>query len=141
MYLLKTVIILTLFIFGFSSTSFAGVAVIVHPSNTSVVDQWQIRRMFLDKLHKFPNGRVTIPLDLPTGNATRTLFYEKVIKKNESEVNAYWSRMLFSAKGKPPKVVSTSAMVKELVAENPNLLAYINSDDVDSSVKVLLVVD
>ena len=49
--------------------------------------------------------------------------------------------MLFSSKGKPPKVLDDAASVKEIVATNPNTIGYVNSSDVDDTVRVILEIE
>ena len=61
--------------------------------------------------------------------------------KSDFQIKAHWSRLLFSGKGKPPKVLDNDAAVKKWVAEHPKALGYINSSADDASVKVLYTVE
>jgi hypothetical protein len=54
-------------------------------------------------------------------------------------MNAYWARMLFTGRGQPPVESGDSAPIKRLIAENPNLIGYIDKKDLDVSVRSLLV--
>ena len=45
--------------------------------------------------------------------------------------------MLFSSKAKPPKVLADAEEVKAMIAKNPHAIAYIDSSDVDASIKVV----
>lgn len=116
----------------------ADIAVVVHPSNNVSLDEKSIRKIFLSKSKAFPDGKKVDVYDLPTGNQVRDLFREEIIRKSESRLNAYWARMLFSSKAMPPIVLSSAEEVKEMIASNPNGIAYIDSSDVDQSVKVVL---
>ena len=138
MKLFKTVFLSLLLTLGFSLPATAGVALIVNKDNANSLTANQVRKIYLGKTKAFPNGEEVIPLDLPSGDATRADFLKKVVKKDESALNSYWARMLFSSKGKPPKVLDDAASVKEIVANNPNTLGYIDSADVDDTVKVIL---
>ncbi|MEZ5435291.1 MAG: hypothetical protein R3E67_01295 [Pseudomonadales bacterium] len=53
-------------------------------------------------------------------------------------LNAYWSRMVFSGQGQPPKKVADDAAVLALVRANPNLIGYVDAVSLNNSVKVLL---
>lgn len=100
----------------------------------------QVADLFLGKVKTLPNGTVVVPVDLPEGSALRDEFYGKTCSKTAPQMKAYWSKMIFTGKGQPPKEVADSASVKKLVAENPNLIGYIDKSALDGSVKSLLVV-
>lgn len=113
------------------------VAVVVNPENQSLLNRSEIRKIFLGKEKAFSNGKTVSAYDLPEGNDNRALFVDKVLNKNESRLNAYWARMLFSSRAKPPKTVASAERIKEIISENINAIAYMNKDDVDDSVKVV----
>jgi ABC-type phosphate transport system substrate-binding protein len=78
------------------------------------------------------------PLDQPESSALRDDFYSKVTGKSAAQAKSYWAKLSFTGKGTPPKEAQNSADIKKQVAENPNLIGYIEKAAVDSSVKVLL---
>lgn len=117
---------------------FAEVAVVVHPSaGFDSLSEDDISRLFLGKAKSFPNGESAVPINQNEGEATRDKFNDAVVKKNASQLKAYWSQLVFTGKGTPPKDVGGSADVKKLVAANPNMIGYIDSSAVDGSVKVV----
>lgn len=132
-----TAIITSVFLLGMTS-ALAGVAVIVHPSNTSSLSESDIARIFLGKKKSFPSGSEALPIDQNEGSDSRSAFVSTVLKKNDQQIKAYWAQLLFTGKGTPPKSVGGDAEVKQLVAENPNLIGYIDAGSVDASVKVVL---
>lgn len=119
-----------------SATAWSGVAVVVNPANGNALSAKEISRIFLGKRKSFPNGSQAIPVNQVEGSPIRAAFNSTVLKKSPQQIKAYWAQLLFTGKGTPPKDVS-AAEVKKLVAENPNLIGYIDSADVDSSVKVV----
>ncbi|MCP4392683.1 MAG: phosphate ABC transporter substrate-binding protein [Alphaproteobacteria bacterium] len=115
-------------------------AIVVHPSNDSILVKSQLRKIYLGKSQTYPNGAHVIPLD----NSSKGLydyFLANVLRKNESNLNSYWSRMIFSGKGKPPKQVDGSADVLEIVSKNKSAIGYVKSDEVDGRVKVILTIE
>jgi ABC-type phosphate transport system substrate-binding protein len=98
----------------------------------------QAADIFLGKATSFPSGGQAIPIDQSEGSAIRDEFYTKVGGKSAAQVKAYWSKIIFSGKGQPPKEVADSAAVKKLIADNPNVIGYIDKGAVDGSVKVVL---
>lgn len=116
----------------------AEVAVIVHPSlGVSTLTESEVSRLFLGKVKDFPGGGQAVPINQDDGSAARDAFNEAICKKNSSQYKAYWSQLVFTGKGTPPKDVGKDAAVKALIAANPNMIGYVNSSVVDASVKVV----
>lgn len=125
-------------VFSFSTFCMAEVVVIVHPSlAVTSLDENDVSRLFLGKSRSFPNGDQAIPVNQSEGSAVRATFNETVCKKNASQYKAYWSQLVFTGKGTPPKEAADNAAVKALVAANPNMIGYVDSSVVDASVKVV----
>ena len=117
----------------------ADVAVIVNPaSGVTTLSASQAKALFLGKSHKFPNGNAAVPVEQEEGSATRSVFNKKVLKKSDTQVKAYWSKMVFSGKASPLKSLPDDAAVKAHVAANKDAVGYIDSSQVDDSVSVVL---
>jgi ABC-type phosphate transport system substrate-binding protein len=122
-----------------SASTYAETAIIVSKSNANTsMDSSTVSRIYLGKLSKFSNGEPAVPVDQSEGSATRDAFNGSVLGKSSSQLKAYWSRLIFTGKGTPPKEVGDDAAVKKLVAANPNMIGYIDSAAVDDTVKVVL---
>jgi ABC-type phosphate transport system substrate-binding protein len=121
-----------------SGFAMAEVAVIVHPSaGFSSLTEDDISRIFLGKSKSFPGGGQAVPVNQNEGSAARDKFNEAVCKKNSSQYKAYWSQLVFTGKGTPPKDIGDDAAVKAQVATNPNAIGYVDASAVDASVKVV----
>lgn len=121
-----------------SAVAFAETAVIVSASNgNNALDREIIERIFTGKSNSFPDGTQAIPVDQNEGNAAREAFNASVLGKSASQLKAYWSRLIFTGKGTPPKESGNDADVKDLVAKNPNVIGYVDASVVDGSVKVV----
>lgn len=126
--------------FFLMSSLYADVAIIVHKDNgNNKISQNEVSRLYLGKLKKFPNGTDAIPIDLSSG-AAKKHFYAKVVKKNDAQLRAYWSRIIFTGKGQPPRQESSEDSVVNLVGSNPNLIGYVDTSKVTDAVKVILTV-
>ena len=121
----------------FSFSSLASVAVIVNTANSAAIDEGDISRIFLGKVKKFSTGDKITIINLKFKQATRNEFEEKVLKKSASQVKAYWSKLMFSGKGKPPKELASDKDILAFVAANPGAIGYVAEGSVDSSVKVI----
>ena len=125
-------------LFGVSSLCLAEIVVIVHPSlAVTSLSEDDVARLFLGKSRSFPNGDQAIPVNQIEGSAIRATFNQTVCNKNASQYKAYWSQLVFTGKGTPPKEANDDTAVKALVAYNPSMIGYVDASVVDASVKVV----
>jgi len=115
----------------------AGVVVIVNPANTATLTPDDVQRLFLGKTKSYPGGGDAVAFNLKEG-AVRDAFNQGVLEKSESQVKAYWSQLVFTGKGTPPKEAADEDEMKKWVASNPAAIGYIDASKVDGTVKVAL---
>jgi ABC-type phosphate transport system substrate-binding protein len=84
-----------------------------------------------------PNGAKAVPIDLMEGSPTRDEFYAKFAAKSPAQCKAYWSKIIFTGRGQPPREASNDIELKKRLAENPNAIGYIDRNMLDDSVRVL----
>lgn len=121
-----------------SSLVSAEISVIVSNNNpNTTINQTMVSKIFLGKAKSFPDGSQAVPIDQDDGAAARGAFNSTVLGKSSSQLKSYWSRLIFTGKGTPPKQSGNDAAVKQLVADNPNIIGYVDSSAVDDSVKVV----
>lgn len=118
--------------------SSAEVSVIIGSANPNAsIASADITKIFLGKSKRFPDGSQAVPIDQDDGTPARESFNKKVLGKSASQLKSYWSRLIFTGKGTPPKPSGDDEAVKALIAKNPNMIGYIDSSSVDGSVKVV----
>lgn len=123
-----------------ASLASAEVVVIVNaasPISSASADD--IAQVYLGKRSEL-GGNDVVPVDQSEGNAPRGVFYDKVVQKNESQLTAYWSRLIFTGKGSPPKQVGGDADVVDAVAMDEEAVGYVDSSAVAEGVKVIYTV-
>ncbi|GJJ01362.1 hypothetical protein RugamoR64_19000 [Duganella rhizosphaerae] len=120
---------------GASLSAQAELAIIVNPQNPAT-------RMFPSQAAQFfLGGSVQFtPVEQAENSPLRAEFCKKVLEKSPAQVEAIWSKIVFTAKGKPPKEYKSSAEVKKAVADNVNAIGYIEKSAVDDTVKVVAIV-
>ena len=119
----------------------AELAVIVNVDNpTDSITVEELVNVFLGKSRQLAGGTKVIPIDQIEGEAARIEFYDKVVKKSPSQLNSYWSRLIFAGKGRPPYAVSDDREVLEFVSANPSMIGYVDMMSVDDTVKVILTI-
>lgn len=120
-----------------SFNTFADIAVIVNPANANALTDKDISRAFLGKMKTFADGQSIEPINSKSSNAARTEFEQKVLKKSSSQVKAYWSKLVFTGKGKPPQELASDSDILKAVASSANAIGYVDAKSVDGSVKVI----
>lgn len=115
----------------------AEVAVIINANNTDTLSADDINGIFLAKMKSFPSGSAAIPINQSSDSSATQAFNEQVLKKNSQQLKAYWSKLVFTGQGTPPKEVDNDAEVIKLVQANPSTIGYIDSSSVTAGVKVI----
>lgn len=119
----------------------ADLAVVVNAENpTDSITIEELVNVFLGRSRQLAGGTKVIPIDQMEGESARIEFYDKVVKKSPSQLNSYWSRLIFAGKGRPPYAVSNDQEVIEFVSANPSMIGYVDLTAVDDSVKVILTI-
>jgi ABC-type phosphate transport system substrate-binding protein len=113
------------------------VAVVSAKSAIKTLTPEQVADIFLGRVSRFPNGLLAVPIDLRDGSPERDEFYAKFTGKTPAQVKAYWSKIIFTGRGQPPKAVPTDLDVKKFLAANDTAIGYINSALLDDSVRAL----
>ena len=131
---LKSIVLLSALL---AASAQADVAVIVHPSNNVTLDQAEISRMFTGRGASFSHGGKATPFNLAEASPVRAEFDTKVLSKSSSQMKAYWSKLVFTGKGTPPKEMADDAQMKAAVAADPTAIGYIDVAAVDDTVKVV----
>lgn len=122
------------------AASAADLVVIVSARSTApALRADQVAAIFLGQSAQFPDGAEVAAIDQPVGSATRDAFYSQVASKSPALLKAYWSKMLFTGRGQPPREVDGNAAVRKLVAETPGMIGYIERSALDASVRPVLV--
>ena len=124
-----------------STPLFAGdIVVVVHPSNNiNTMTQDEIRRIYLGKNKLFKNGSSVEPIDAKKRSPRRLKFYKKIVEKSPAQISSYWSRLIFTGKGAPPRVIDSDDEILDWVGNHENSIAYINKELVTNDVKVVFV--
>lgn len=119
------------------SSAWADISVVVNPANTNAVSADDLNRLFLGRASSFADGSKATPLNMAEGQAARDEFDNKVLSRSSAQLKAYWSKLVFTGKGTPPKELADDAAVKAAVAADSTAIGYISSASVDGSVKVV----
>ena len=125
-----------------ASTSLqAAIAVVAHPSTAEVgLTQDELARIYLGKSKSFGNGAPVSPVDQAYANPIRSEFEKKVLEMSKRKLKSYWSKRLFTGKGKPPQELANDKAVLDFVTETPGGIGYVDGNSVTDKVKLLLII-
>ena len=137
----KPILLLSLILVMSSATASAELAVVVGKrSSVDSLTAGQVKALFLKKHIRFPNGEIATPVNQDEGTHAYAEFAQKALNKDPGQLKSYWSTRVFAGKGTPPETVGGSADVKALVSRSPTAIGYIDSSQVDNSVKVVYTI-
>lgn len=116
------------------------VVVVSQSSNLESITVRQVRRLFLGKSIKLPNGSRA---KLATFEPARTLFNEKALRRTNAQVDAAWSRLKFSGRALEPQEFSDPQRLGDYLDSTPNAIGYLTTAAADSAsdLRSLLVVE
>ncbi|MGL1832304.1 hypothetical protein ACKVEX_01710 [Rhodocyclaceae bacterium SMB388] len=100
----------------------------------------EAEQLYLGRLNALRDGTQVRLHDLPPG-PIRDRFYRLMIGKNAVQTRAYWSRLVFTGRARPPREVSGPEDLRAVLAADPNAIGYLPETDVTEEVRVLLSVD
>ncbi len=115
------------------------VAVVSAKSTITKLSRSQVADIFLGKSSRFPDGSRAVPIDQSEGTAARDEFYARIAGKSAVQMKAYWSRIIFTGRGEPPRTVTGGREAKKLLVANPNTIGYIDPSLVDDTLRVVNV--
>lgn len=111
------------------------IAVVAHKNSPlTALTQEEVVNLFLGK-HKTQQEIVVKPLD-NKDNALRERFYRATANMSAMRVKAYWSRIVFSGQGRPPREIS-STEAQTVLVEEPGALTYIPENLVTDDMKII----
>lgn len=113
----------------------ADATVIVNAANNASLDEEAIASVFLGQSHSFPGGTEAMPVNQKSDSAVAQEFAAKVLKKNPSQLRAYWAKQVFTGGGKAPKELDGDDAVTKFVAANPGAIGYVEGGKLGPGVK------
>lgn len=97
----------------------------------------EVINIFFGRNRQFFNGVEVQPVDLVDGHPDRARFYTSLVGKDLSEVNAYWSRQVFSGRMQPPPKVGSPEEVLKWVVSHSGGIGFIELSKADARVRVV----
>lgn len=116
----------------------ADLVVVVNARNgVAVMTRNEVVNIFFGRYRQFFNGVEAQPVDLVDSNPERARFYAGLVGKDISEVNAYWSRLIFSGRVQAPPRMSNAEEVLKWVSSHPGGIGFVELSKADARVRVV----
>ena len=135
---LFTVIVFLCFFYSGAVLADEKIVVVVNKNNVvEIMSRSEVIDLFMGKYVAFPNGDKAIAVDLAGDHIARKIFYKKLVGKSIASVNAYWSRIRFSGKRKPPIQKEDYAQVIHFITTTQMSIGYIPKSMLTNDMKVI----
>ncbi|MCE4555384.1 hypothetical protein [Pelomonas cellulosilytica] len=108
----------------------------VNAANSAHIDDEAAAKIFLRQVKTFPDGAPASPVTQKDGPVTEA-FRTQVLKKNGSQLKAYWAQQVFTGGAKPPQELDGDDAVLKYVAETPGGIGYVESGKTRPGVRII----
>jgi ABC-type phosphate transport system substrate-binding protein len=139
MYFFRHLGLLNLLVFNILFANDKIAIVVAQNSPIQTITKCEIKNIFLSKTKQFANGDRTYAVELYKSDSSK-LFYSYISDKSPKQLRSYWSRLIFTGKGRPPKKFNDLQQLTTFLVQTPNAIGYLPLASVDQELlKVLLV--
>ena len=122
-----------------ATASHAEIAVVAgRASQIAKLNEREVADIFLAKTSQLADGHRVNPLELRESGLKES-FYRVICGKSLAQVNSYWTTLIFTGKGKPPRSIEGVEQLIARLNSDPQAIGYLPLDQVGASMKVLHV--
>lgn len=97
----------------------------------------EVINIFFGRNRQYFNGIEVQPVDMLDSHPDRARFYQGLVGKDLSEVNAYWSRQVFSGRMQAPFKAGSAEEVLKWVISHPGGIGFVDLAKADARVRVV----
>lgn len=113
------------------------VVVVNARSGVAVMSRNEVINIFFGRNRQFFNGLEAQPVDLVDSHPDRGRFYSALVGKDLADINAYWSRQVFSGRLQSPPKMRTSEEALKWIISQPGGIGFIELAKADARVRVV----
>ena len=138
---LSLCLLLSMLIFNVNAAAIEFVVVVNKNNAMNTLSKREVIDIYMGRYLTFPDGEMSQPVDLPAQSSLKNDFYQQLVNKNEQKINAYWARLLFSGRAKPPAPATSVEDVLKKVEASQFAIGYIPKSQMTNAVKVVYQFD
>ncbi|MGL4473146.1 MAG: hypothetical protein ACRCT7_01580 [Shewanella sp.] len=101
------------------------------------LDRHQVVDIFMGRNNMLNTDQKYRVFDQNTVTGIRESFYRQLVNRSETQIDAYWARLLFSGRTAPPTMVKGMDELVQKVVQTPGGIAYISRDKLVDELKVV----
>jgi hypothetical protein len=118
----------------------SSIAVVVNEkSEITSLSREELAALYLGNLSSKVGMRELKPVDMEESEI-RDKFYQNLLGRSRNQMHAYWSRLVFTNRARPPKEYREEIIVDTLLT-NTSAIAYLPQSQVKPGMRVLLVIN
>ena len=115
-------------------------AIIAAPGSPQLkFNQDTLRNVYLKRIFVDGRGQRLTPVNLPSGTPLRAAFTHAILHMDDAQLQDYWNKQYFQGVS-PPYVLASPDAVVQFVAKTPGAIGYVAACQVDTSVRVVMIV-
>jgi hypothetical protein len=138
MRLLGLALLISLLITQLKAHAEDDIAVVVSASSpVQQISRADISALYLGTLATNEAAHQLQPIDHEDGSV-RDSFYSHLVNRSRNQLRAYWSRMVFTGKGKPPRAHALDT-VRQTLQADPWVIAYVPHSQLTADMRLLLL--
>lgn len=117
------------------------VVVTSHDNPITSMNKKELIDLFMGKYLAFSNGKEAKPIDFFDDSNLKSDFYNELVGLPLARVNAYWSRLKFTGRVRPPLELTTLKDIDAILKSENNAVCYVYRHQLNDSMKVVYEFD
>lgn len=105
------------------------------------VQKKELINLYMGKYAAYSNGMPATPVDIELDDERKKIFYKSLVGLPLARVNAYWSRLKFSGRARPPSKEQTIEDLRMRLEKDDTAIAYLYESEMTNEMKVVYQFD
>jgi len=121
----------------FCTPAYCNVVVVVSKkSSIESLSGTEVANIFLARTNRFPDGEKSVPIEF-NGDKFRAEFYQSISGKTPGQLMAYWTTLVFTGKGRPPKSFDSYEKLSKQFSLAAGHITYLEQNLVTDDMKIV----
>lgn len=123
-----------------ANVAWADVVVVVSAqSPVTTLTHSELADIFLGRNSRFPDGSPATPVDQRESSSPYAVFYRDYLGQTPTQIKMYWSRLIFTGRGQPPRNLNDDTAISDFVAEHADAIGYLDDSHLDERLQVVKI--
>lgn len=101
--------------------------------------KYQVKRLFLSKTNRIKGHKIQYAHI--SNNIYQKYFFQKITGKSPSKLRAYWSTLIFTGKGHPPKAYKSIHKLNGAIENGKKIIFYLPKSKVTKNMKIVYTLE